>query len=73
MPLIIDDNPPGSGIRDTLPSAPAVVLPTTIAFGAARNAIAVYSAWLCDTSSTRITIFPEYRGEAGCSDTGDVQ
>ena len=43
---------------DTLPSAPAVVLPTTVAFGAARNAIVVYSAWLCEISSIRMTIFP---------------
>jgi hypothetical protein len=34
------------------------VFPTTVAFGAARNAIVVYSAWLTDTSSTRMTIFP---------------
>lgn len=39
--------PPGKGIGDTLPSAPAVVLPTTVNSGAADNAIAVYSAWLC--------------------------
>ena len=58
MPLIIDRNPPGSGIAETLPSAPAVVLPTTVAPGAVRNAIVVYSAWLCEDSSTRMTIFP---------------
>jgi hypothetical protein len=59
MPLIIVPRPPGSGMEDTFPSAPAVVLPTTFAPGAVRNAIAVYSAWLCDTSSTRITTCPE--------------
>ena len=29
MPLIAERNPPGSGIGETLPSAPVVVLPTT--------------------------------------------
>ena len=41
---IIDRTPPGNGMPDTLPSAPAVVLPTTRAPGAARNAMVVYSA-----------------------------
>ena len=36
--MIIACRPPGSGTRDTLPSAPAVVLPTTSAPGAARVA-----------------------------------
>lgn len=36
----------GNGIRDVLPSAPAVVLPMTNAPGADRKAIVVYSAWL---------------------------
>ena len=58
MPLIIVLKPPGIGMLDTLPSAPAVVLPTTFAPGAVRNAIVVYSAWLCEISSTRITIVP---------------
>ena len=44
MPLIIEFNPPGSGIGETLPSAPAVVLPTTTARGLDRKAIVVYSA-----------------------------
>ena len=38
MPLIMDCMPPGRTIRDTLPSAPAVVLPTTTASGAAYQA-----------------------------------
>jgi hypothetical protein len=49
---------PGRGMGETLPSAPAVVLPTTTAFGIARKAMAVYSAWLCDVSSTRMTSLP---------------
>ena len=44
MPLIIERNPPGNGIAETLPSAPAVVLPITFARGEERNAIVVYSA-----------------------------
>ncbi len=35
MPLRDKATPPGKDIRDRFPSAPAVVLPTTIAFGAA--------------------------------------
>ena len=57
MPLIIDDRPPGSGIADTFPSAPAVVLPTMVA-PAARKAIDVYSAWLWEISSTSTTTLP---------------
>jgi hypothetical protein len=45
-------------ILDTLPSTPAVVLPTTTARGFDRKAIAVYSAWLSELSSTRITTLP---------------
>ena len=41
MPLIYELNPPGSGTVETFPSAPAVVLPITMAPGAVRNA----SAW----------------------------
>jgi hypothetical protein len=36
--------PPGKANGDTLPSAPAVVLPTTVDPCAARRAMAVYSA-----------------------------
>jgi hypothetical protein len=31
----------------------------TSAPGAVRSAMVVYSAWLCDTSSTGMTIFPD--------------
>jgi hypothetical protein len=72
MPLIMDAMPPGSGIGELLPSAPAVVLPTTSAPGAVRNAIVVYSAWLCDTSSTRITTRPPYSELSGSTATGSV-
>src|SRR6185437_13588129 len=41
MPLISVNKSPGNGIRDTLPSAPAVMLPTTKALGAVRNAMVV--------------------------------
>ena len=51
-------NPPGNGMLETFPSAPAVVLPTTIASGAARSAMVVYSAELCVVSSTKITTIP---------------
>jgi hypothetical protein len=44
MPLIMVRRPPGKANGDTFPSAPAVVLPTTMAFGAGRKAMAVYSA-----------------------------
>ena len=43
---------------DTLPSAPAVVLPTTLAYGTARRAIVVYSDRLWLSSFTRIITLP---------------
>ena len=58
MPLIMELSPPGKGICDTLPSAPAVVLPTTLAAGAVLNAMLVYSAWLTEDSSTRMITLP---------------
>jgi hypothetical protein len=45
----------------------------TVAFRADRNPMVVYSAWLCDVSSTRISIFPVYLGAAGCSETVSLQ
>ncbi len=51
-------SPPGSGIEETSPSAPAVVLPTIVALGIARRAMAVYSDWLMEVWSTRMTILP---------------
>ncbi len=54
MPLIMVCRPPGSAMRETLPSAPAVVLPTTTARGPQRRAMAVYSDELMEASSTRM-------------------
>lgn len=58
MPMIKELWAPGMGMSETLPSAPAVVLPMTTAPGAVRKAMVVYSAWLWVTSSMRITTLP---------------
>ena len=45
-------------MEETLPSAPAVVLPIIVVFLPALKAIDVYSAWLWVSSLTSTTSFP---------------
>ena len=73
MPLIMVCRSPGKRNGETLPSAPEVTLPMTIAPTADRKAIAVYSASTIEHSSTRITMISGYSGFSGLSDNGFVQ